>query len=70
MRIWTHPWSLKLETARQIERFIDTDDSMADFVVESDEDGSSSKEMSWTSDSSSEDDKGNLPVLGPDQTSI
>jgi hypothetical protein len=60
MRIWTHPWSLKLETARQIENFIDSDDSLKDFVVGSDEEESavSSEEMSWTSDSSSDNDKG------------
>lgn len=62
MRIWTHPWCLKLESARQIEKFIDTDDSMADFVVESgeeEESAVSSEEMSWTSNSS-EDEKGNI----------
>ena len=60
MRIWTHPWSLKLETARQIENFIDSDDdSLKDFVVESDEsEGESSEEMSWTSDTSSDNEKG------------
>ncbi len=62
MRIWTHPWSLKLETARQIENFIDSDDdSLKDFVVESDEsEGESSEEMSWTSDTSSDNEKGNF----------
>ena len=61
MRIWTHPWALKLETARQIEKFIDSDDSMADFVVEDgeeEESAASSENMSWTSDSS-EGEKGN-----------
>ena len=59
MRIWTHPWSLKLESARQIENFIDSDDSLKDFVVESDEGTEASEEMSWTSDDAdSESDKG------------
>ena len=60
MRIWTHPWALKIESARQIEKFIDSDDdSMADFVVESgEESGASSEEMSWSSGSSDEEDKG------------
>jgi hypothetical protein len=53
MRIWTHPWALKLESARQIERFIDSDDSLKDFVVGTDEEESeASEEMSWTSDES------------------
>ena len=62
MRIWTHPWSLKLETARKIENFIDSDDdSLKDFVVYSDEEEESavsSEEMSWTSDTSSDTGKG------------
>ena len=36
MRIWTHPWCLKLEALRRPETFADTD-SMDDFVVHSDE---------------------------------
>ena len=36
MRIWTHPWCLKLEAMRRPETFADTD-SMDDFVVHSDE---------------------------------
>lgn len=36
MRIWTHPWCLKLEALRRPERFDDTD-SMEDFVVNTDE---------------------------------
>lgn len=65
MRIWTHPWSIKLEAEfRKTENFVDTDtdDSLKDFVVESNEDESemSSEQMSWTSDnnSSDEDDNG------------
>lgn len=65
MRIWTHPWSLKLETARQMEKFLDSDDSLKDFVVESGEEesdaaSSSSDNMSWSSDSSSYRGKGKL----------
>ena len=36
MRIWTHPWCLKLDALRRPEQFIDTD-SMDDFVVHTDE---------------------------------
>ena len=36
MRIWTHPWCLKLDALRRPEKFVDTD-SMDDFVVHSDE---------------------------------
>lgn len=65
MRIWTHPWSLKLETARVYTEFDDTDDSLKDFVVESDDEEESevsSEEMSWTSDTS-DGNKGNLTCL-------
>ena len=51
MRIWTHPWSMKLEALRRPERFNDTD-SMEDFVVHSDE-----EEEESASGDSSEDDK-------------
>ena len=36
MRIWTHPWCLKLDALRRPEQFVDTD-SMDDFVVHTDE---------------------------------
>ncbi|XP_022801079.1 transcriptional regulator ATRX-like isoform X2 [Stylophora pistillata] len=36
MRIWTHPWCLKLDALRRPEQFLDTD-SMDDFVVHTDE---------------------------------
>jgi len=67
MRIWTHPWCLKLEALRRPETFADTD-SMDDFVVHSDEEEEeeeqSESEQSTTSveevlsSSGSENDRG------------
>lgn len=53
MRIWTHPWCLKLEALRRPEKFDDTD-SLDDFVVHTDEeeeeeDVESASEKSTTS---------------------
>ena len=45
MRIWTHPWCLKLEALRRPETFADTD-SMDDFVVHSDEEEEEEEEQS------------------------
>lgn len=46
LRIWTHPWSLKLESERRSNyNFIDSDnDSLADFVVSDEESDKESDE--------------------------
>lgn len=53
MRIWTHPWCLKLEAIRRSLRapYEDTDDSLDGFVVHSDEEEEES-EPSLSSDQS------------------
>ena len=64
LRIWTHPWSLKLESEKQSKyNFIDSDnDSLADFVVSDEEsDEESDEDMlllndTSTSESSSDSD--------------
>ena len=59
MRIWTHPWCLKLEALRRPEKFVDTD-SMDDFVVHTDEEEEEEEEeddMSVKSTSSEEDEE-------------
>lgn len=59
MRIWTHPWCLKLEALRRPEKFVDTD-SMDDFVVHTDEEEEEEEEedeMSLKSTSSEEDEE-------------
>lgn len=57
MRIWTHPWCLKLEAMRRPEKFVDSD-SMDDFVVHTDEDDDEEEEEEeeWHSSSSSEEE--------------
>ncbi|XP_015752926.1 PREDICTED: transcriptional regulator ATRX-like [Acropora digitifera] len=56
MRIWTHPWCLKLEAMRRPEKFVDSD-SMDDFVVHTDEeDEEEEEEEEWHSSSSSEEE--------------
>ncbi|XP_068719985.1 transcriptional regulator ATRX homolog [Montipora capricornis] len=58
MRIWTHPWCLKLEALRRPEKFIDSD-SMDDFVVhtdeeEEDQENEDEEQMEWESSSEEE----------------
>ena len=58
MRIWTHPWCLKLEALRRPEKFVDSD-SMDDFVVHSDEEeedqeNEDEEQMEWESSSEEE----------------
>jgi len=57
MRIWTHPWCLKLEAMRRPEKFVDSD-SMDDFVVHTDEEDEEEEEEEeeWHSSSSSEEE--------------
>ena len=58
MRIWTHPWCLKLEAMRRPEKFLDSD-SMDDFVVHTDEEEDEEddeEEEEWHSSSSSEEE--------------
>lgn len=55
MRIWTHPWCLKLEALRRPEKFVDSD-SMDDFVVHSDEEEEEDEEEESLKSTSSEED--------------
>lgn len=53
MRIWTHPWCLKLDALRRPETFVESD-SLDDFVVHTDEEGEEEEEEAqWESDKSS-----------------
>jgi transcriptional regulator ATRX len=54
MRIWTHPWCLKLEAIRRSLRapYDDSDDSLDGFVVHSDEEDEEESEPSLTSEES------------------
>lgn len=56
MRIWTHPWCLKLEALRRPEKFVDSD-SMDDFVVHTDEEEEDEEEESLKSTSSEEEEE-------------
>lgn len=55
MRIWTHPWCLKLEALRRPEKFVETD-SMDDFVVDNDEEEEEESESEKTTTSEEEED--------------
>lgn len=56
MRIWTHPWCLKLEALRRPEKFVDSD-SMDDFVVHTDEEEEEDEEEESLKSTSSEEDE-------------
>lgn len=56
MRIWTHPWCLKLEALRRPEKFVDTD-SMDDFVVHTDEEEGEEEEEESVKSTSSEEEE-------------
>ena len=57
MRIWTHPWCLKLEALRRPETFADTDDSMDDFVVHTDEEEEEEEESEKSTTSEEEEEE-------------
>ena len=56
MRIWTHPWCLKLEALRRPEKFVDSD-SMDDFVVHTDEEEEEDEEEESLKSTSSEEEE-------------
>lgn len=56
MRIWTHPWCLKLEALRRPEKFVDSD-SMDDFVVHTDEEEEEDEEEESLKSTSSEEEQ-------------
>lgn len=56
MRIWTHPWCLKLEALRRPEKFVDSD-SIDDFVVHTDEEEEEDEEEESLKSTSSEEEE-------------
>ena len=60
MRIWTHPWCLKLEALRRPEKFVDSD-SMDDFVVHTDEEEEEDEEEESLKSTSSEEEEEDDP---------
>lgn len=64
MRIWTHPWSLKIESEKKGSlNFIDSDEgSLNDFIVKSGEE-TTSDEMSWSSSERTSDEGMKIFIL-------
>ena len=68
MRIWTHPWCLKLEALRRPERFDDTDNSLDDFIVHTDEDTEEEEEVESLKTTTSEDGSASNSVADSDES--